>query len=205
MRIGGALDENGTPVGQTQAINNHSSTIESAGDMAIAASQINNINDNFSTEVVLVSQEQLTEYQHTGSTSRWKAGDEGSTVTLPMACATSTPRKRAATVTITSTSTTTPVPLKRRIKESDPAKILAGGNMTLAGDRLFNDKSQVVAGGTLLIDQLGSVQNDDVPGVRYTTDNGSVTHYYRIRHKGDDEQGAAAPHTLHRRRSRALR
>lgn len=31
--------------------------------------------------------------------------------------------------------------------------------------------------------------NDDVPGVRYTTDVGNVTHYYRIRHKGDDEQG----------------
>jgi hypothetical protein len=42
---------------------------------------------------------------------------------------------------------------------------------------------------------LGSVQNDDVPGERYTTDNGSVTHYYRIRHKGAMNRGA--PHRLH--------
>jgi filamentous hemagglutinin len=176
--------------------------------MAIAASQINNINDNFSTEVVLVSQEQLTEYQHTGSTSRWKAGDEGVWVDGNSSDGLrnlNTPEKSGHGNDNFNQYDYTRTVEETRIKESDPAKILAGGNMTLAGDRLFNDKSQVVAGGTLLIDQLGSVQNDDVPGVRYTTDNGSVTHYYRIRHKGDDEQGAAAPHTLHRRRSRALR
>ncbi|MGK3226836.1 hemagglutinin repeat-containing protein [Enterobacter soli] len=195
MHIGGALDENGTPVGQTQAINNHSSTIESAGDMTIAASQINNINDNFSTEVALVSQEQLTEYQHTGSTSRWKAGDEGVWVDGNSSDGLrnlNTPEKSGHGNDNFNQYDYTRTVEETRIKESDPAKILAGGNMTLTGDRLFNDKSQVVAGGTLLIDQLGSVQNDDVTGERYTTDNGSVTHYYRIRHKGDDEQGRSS-------------
>ncbi|VDR24907.1 Filamentous hemagglutinin [Raoultella terrigena] len=76
-----------------------------------------------------------------------------------------------------------------RILESDPAKILAGGNITLTGDRLLNDKSQVIAGGTLAIAGLREVKNDDVTGERRTTDVGTATHYYRIRHKGGDEQG----------------
>lgn len=77
MLIGGALDNNGAATGRAVVINNHSSTIESAGNMTIDAGQINNINDRFSTEIVTVSQDPLTEYQHSGSTDRWKAGDEG--------------------------------------------------------------------------------------------------------------------------------
>ncbi|WP_432224259.1 hemagglutinin repeat-containing protein [Enterobacter wuhouensis] len=195
MQIGGALDESGAATGRAGAINNHSSTIESAGDMAIAASQINNINDNFSTEVVQVSQEQLTEYQHTGSTSRWKAGDDGVWVDGNSSDGLrnlNTPEHTGANYDDFNQYDYTRTVDETRIKESDPAKILSGGSMTLTGDRLFNDNSQVVAGGTLLIDQLGSVQNDDVSGVRYTTDSGTVTHYYRIRHKGDDEQGRSA-------------
>jgi filamentous hemagglutinin len=85
-----------------------------------------------------------------------------------------------------------------RILESDPAKILAGGNITLTGDRLLNDKSQVIAGGTLAIAGLQEVKNDDVPGERRTTDVGSATHYYRIRHKGAMSR-AATVLTIRRR------
>ncbi len=192
MAIGGVLDDSGAVTGRAGAINNHSSTIESAGDMAIAAGQINNINDHFSTEVVRVSQEDLTEYQHSGSTNRWKAGDEGVKVNGNSADGLrnlSTPEKPGSDNDNFNQYDYTRTIDETRIKESDPAKILAGGNMLLTGDKLFNDKSQVIAGGTLVIDQLGSVQNDDVPGERYTTDEGTVTHYYRIRHKGSDEQG----------------
>ncbi|WP_368543625.1 two-partner secretion domain-containing protein [Enterobacter soli] len=192
LQIGGALDDAGAATGRAAAINNHSSTIESAGDMAIGASQINNINDNFSTEVALVSQEQLTEYQHTGSPSRWKAGDDGVWVDNNSADGLrnlNTPERTGHGNDNFNQYDYTRTVEETRIKETDPAKILSGGNMTLSGDKLFNDKSQVVAGGTLLIDQMGSVQNDDVTGERYTTDNGTVTHYYRIRHKGSDEQG----------------
>lgn len=192
MQIGGALDDSGAVTGRAAAINNHSSTIESAGDMAINAGQINNINDHFSTEVALVSQEQLTEYQHSGSTNRWKAGDEGVWVDGNSADGLrnlNTPERSGHGNDDFNQYDYNRTVEETRIKETDPAKILSGGSMTLAGDRLFNDKSQVVAGGTLLIDQMGSVQNDDVTGERYTTDNGTVTHYYRIRHKGSDEQG----------------
>ncbi|QLR44299.1 hemagglutinin repeat-containing protein [Enterobacter sp. RHBSTW-00994] len=192
MQIGGLLDENGAASGRATALNNHSSTIESAGDMTIAASQINNINDNFSTELVMISQDPLTEYQHSGSTSRWKAGDDGVWVDGNSADGLrnlNTPERTGHGNDNFNQYDYTRTVEETRIKETDPAKILSGGSMTLTGDRLFNDKSQVIAGGTLQIDKLGTVKNEDVPGERHTTDSGSVTHYYRIRHKGDDEQG----------------
>lgn len=192
MLIGGALDNNGAATGRAVVINNHSSTIESAGNMTIDAGQINNINDRFSTEIVTVSQDPLTEYQHSGSTDRWKAGDEGVVVNGNSSDGLrnlSTPDRPWGGNDDFNQYNYTRTIEETRIKESDPAKILAGGNLTLAGDTLFNDKSQIVAGGTLSTDAMRSVLNDDVPGVRHTTDVGNVTHYYRIRHKGDDEQG----------------
>lgn len=192
MLIGGALNDSGAAAGRAGAINNHSATIESAGDMAIAASQINNINDNFSTEVVRVSEEQLTDYQHSGSTNRWSSTESGVWVDGNSSDGLknlNTPEDTGANNDNFNQYDYTRTIDETRIKESDPAKILAGGNLSLTGDRLFNDKSQVIAGGTLLIDQMGSVQNDDVSGERLTHDSGTVTHYYRIRHKGDDEQG----------------
>lgn len=192
MTIGGALDDNGAVTGRAGTINNHSSTIESAGDMAIAAGQINNINDHFSTEVVRVSQEDLTDYQHTGSTNRWSSKEDGVWVDGNSSDGLrnlNTPEDTGSNNDNFNQYDYTRTIDETRIKESDPAKILAGGNLLMTGDKLFNDKSQVIAGGTLAIDQMGSVQNDDVPGQRFTTDEGTVTHYYRIRHKGDDEQG----------------
>ncbi|WP_225758230.1 hemagglutinin repeat-containing protein [Leclercia sp. Marseille-Q4284] len=192
MTIGGALDDSGGVTGRAGTINNHSSTIESAGDMAIAAGQINNINDHFSTEVVRVSQDDLTDYQHTGSTNRWSSTEQGVWVDDNSSDGLknlNTPERSGHGNDNFNQYDYTRTIDETRIKESDPAKILAGGNLLMTGDKLFNDKSQVIAGGTLAIDQMGSVQNEDVPGKRYTNDEGTVTHYYRIRHKGDDEQG----------------
>ena len=192
LLIGGALADNGAANGQAGAINNHSATIESAGDMTLAAGQINNINDRFTTGVVTVSQEQVTEYQHTGSPNRWNATDDGVFVDRNSADGLrnlNTPDDTGSNNDNFNQFDYTRTVEETRILESDPAKILAGGNMTLTGDRLLNDKSQVIAGGTLAIAGLQEVKNDDVAGERRTTDVGSATHYYRIRHKGGDEQG----------------
>ena len=192
LLIGGALAENGAVNGRAGTINNHSATIESAGDMTIAAGQINNINDRFTTGVVTVSQQQVTEYQHTGSPTRWNAADDGVFVDGNSADGLrnlNTPDDTGSNNDNFNQFDYTRTVEETRILESDPAKILAGSNMTLSGNRLFNDKSQVIAGGTLAIAGLQEVKNDDVPGERLTTDVGSATHYYRIRHKGGDEQG----------------
>ncbi|HHS9724111.1 hemagglutinin repeat-containing protein [Raoultella planticola] len=192
LLIGGALADNGAASGQAGTINNHSATIESAGDMTLAAGQINNINDRFTTGVVTVSQEQVTEYQHTGSPNRWNATDDGVFVDRNSADGLrnlNTPDDTGSNNDNFNQFDYTRTVEETRILESDPAKILAGGNMILTGDRLLNDKSQVIAGGTLAIAGLQEVKNDDVAGERRTTDVGSATHYYRIRHKGGDEQG----------------
>ena len=192
LLIGGALADNGAASGQAGTINNHSATIESAGDMTLAAGQINNINDRFTTGMVTVSQEQVTEYQHTGSPNRWNATDDGVFVDRNSADGLrnlNTPDDTGSNNDNFNQFDYTRTVEETRILESDPAKILAGGNMTLTGDRLLNDKSQVIAGGTLAIAGLQEVKNDDVAGERRTTDVGSATHYYRIRHKGGDEQG----------------
>lgn len=193
MAIGGQLNDKGNVTGQAGTINNHSATIESAGNMWITAGQINNINDRFSTERVRVSEEQITEYQHKGSTTRWNAKEEGVYVNRKSADRLrnlNTPDKTGSNNDNFNQYDYHRTVEETRIKESDPAKILAGGNLILAGDKLFNDKSQVVAGGTLSTSGMtGGVFNPDVAGERYTTDVGTVTHYYRIRHKGSDEQG----------------
>ncbi|WP_159236243.1 two-partner secretion domain-containing protein [Raoultella terrigena] len=192
LLIGGALGDNGAAIGRAGTINNHSATIESAGDMTIAAGQINNINDRFTTGIVTVAQEQVTEYQHTGSPNRWNAADDGVFVDGNSADGLrnlNTPDDTGSNNDSFNQFDYTRTVEETRILESDPAKILAGGNITLTGDRLLNDKSQVIAGGTLAIAGLREVKNDDVTGERRTTDVGTATHYYRIRHKGGDEQG----------------
>ncbi|WP_404680811.1 hemagglutinin repeat-containing protein [Raoultella terrigena] len=192
LLIGGALGDNGAAIGRAGTVDNHSATIESAGDMTIAAGQINNINDRFTTGIVTVAQDRLTEYQHTGSPNRWNAADDGVFVDRNSADGLrnlNTPDDTGSNNDSFNQFDYTRTVEETRILESDPAKILAGGNITLTGDRLLNDKSQVIAGGTLAIAGLQEVKNDDVTGERRTTDVGTATHYYRIRHKGGDEQG----------------
>ncbi|EPD5906864.1 hemagglutinin repeat-containing protein [Escherichia coli] len=188
MHIGGTLDANGTATGKAGVLNNHSATIEAAGYLALSAGQINNVNDHFTTERVVVSTEKVTEYQLSGSDKRWSAGEPGvyvdndSSNSLKKLHTPEGARDKFTQYDYTRTVEET------RVKESDPGKILSGAGMTIVADKLFNDKSQVVAGG-LLDMQAGDVENVSVSGERHVTDSGTSTYYYRIRKKGKDKQG----------------
>lgn len=191
MHIGGTLDANGTATGKAGVLNNHSATIEAAGYLALSAGQINNVNDHFTTERVVVSTEKVTEYQHRGSDVRWNAKDEGvfidnnssdGLLNLNTPDDTGHNNDRFTKYEYTRTVEET------RVKDSDPGKILSGAGMTVVADKLLNDKSQVVAGG-LLDMQAGDVENVSVSGERYVTDKGTSTYYYRIKKKGTDKQG----------------
>ncbi len=191
MHIGGTLDANGTATGKAGVLNNHSATIEAAGYLALSAGQINNVNDHFTTERVVVSTEKVTEYQHRGSDVRWNAKDEGvfidnnssdGLLNLNTPDDTGHNNDRFTKYEYTRTVEET------RVKDSDPGKILSGAGMTVVADKLLNDKSQVVAGG-LLDMQAGDVENVSVSGERHVTDSGTSTYYYRIRKKGKDKQG----------------
>ncbi|WP_256347815.1 hemagglutinin repeat-containing protein [Serratia proteamaculans] len=183
MAIGGQLDANYLASGQAGTLNNHSSTIESAGNMALSAGQINNVNDHFSTELVTVSSDKLTEYQLSGSDKRYQPDEIR--ITHDEVNYLNTPDGRKDNYNQFDFNRTVQ---ETQIKESDPAKIIAGGDMAINSGHLLNDKSQVVAGGTLAIN-AGSVDNVAVAGQRLTTDAGEVTNYYRIKKKGKDKQG----------------
>lgn len=191
LAIGGRVDENGFATGQAQTLNNHSATIESAGDMALSVSQLNNINDHFSTEVALISTEQIHEYQHKGSPNRWSADEEGVFVDHNSAddlLNLNTPEDTGANNDNFYEYNYTRTIEEEVIAESDPGKILSGGQMTISADHVLNDKSQIVAGGTLGI-TADTVDNVMPEGSRWITDAGSVTHYSRKTKKGGDSQG----------------
>ncbi|WP_374990308.1 hemagglutinin repeat-containing protein [Escherichia coli] len=192
MHTGGTLDANGTATGKAGVLNNHSATIEAAGSLTLSAGQINNVNDHFTTERVVVSTEKVTEYQHRGSDVRWNAKDEGvfidnnssdGLLNLNTPDDTGHNNDRFTKYEYTRTVEET------RVKDSDPGKILSGAGMTVVADKLLNDKSQVVAGG-LLDMQAGDVENVSVSGERHVTDKGTSTYYYRIKRKNkNDRQG----------------
>ncbi|MBE8908623.1 hemagglutinin repeat-containing protein [Enterobacter asburiae] len=191
LAIGGRVDENGFATGQAQTLNNHSATIESAGDMALSVSQLNNINDHFSTEVALISTEQIHEYQHKGSPNRWSADEEGVFVDHNSAddlLNLNTPEDTGANNDNFYEYNYTRTIEEEVIAESDPGKILSGGQMTISANHVLNDKSQIVAGGTLGI-SADTVDNVMPEGSRWITDAGSVTHYSRKTKKGGDSQG----------------
>ncbi|WP_320727831.1 hemagglutinin repeat-containing protein [Enterobacter sp. 118C5] len=191
LAIGGRVDENGFATGQAQTLNNHSATIESAGDMALSVSQLNNINDHFSTEVAWISTEQIHEYQHSGSPNRWSADDEGVFVDHNSSddlLNLNTPDDTGANNDNFYEYSYTRTIEEEVIAESDPGKILSGGQMTISADHVLNDKSQIVAGGTLGI-FADTVDNFMPEGSRWITDAGSVTHYSRKTKKGGDSQG----------------
>jgi len=54
LNVGGSLDGNLNANGQANTINNLSARIESLGDMTLTAKNINNINQNFHTEIVQI-------------------------------------------------------------------------------------------------------------------------------------------------------
>ncbi|NIE69475.1 hemagglutinin repeat-containing protein [Pantoea sp. Acro-807] len=191
MALGGELNADGLATGRAGTLNNHSSTIESAGNMQMAAGEINNVNDRFSTGLVTVSSEAITGYQHSGDTVRWKAGEPGVFVDRNSADSLlnlNTPGNTGSNNDNFYQYDYTRTVQETQIAESDPAKIIAGGDLTINADRVLNDKSQIIAGNTLTINAR-DLNNVEVAGQRITTDVGKVTHYKRIRHKGGDEQG----------------
>ena len=189
MSIGGATDASGQATGQAGTINNHSATIESAGDMLLNVASLNNINDHFETDIVEVSRENIEEYQVSGNANRYGRDEvsfdhkEVDFVLTP-----DYPRRQndkndnwyryEYERTIDET----------RIKTSDPARIIAGGNLTINAGNALNDKSQIIAGNNLMIN-AATLDNVEVAGERHITDVGRAFHYWRIHHKGGDSQG----------------
>jgi filamentous hemagglutinin len=189
LATGGRLTSDGSVTGQVGEINNHSATIESAGDMQLNVDRLNNVNDRFATELVTVSVIDKLLYQWKGviyDTADYNISldkDETWIICIKgVTCHDTGSGDKFNEYRYTETIQET------QVKESDPAKLLAGGNLTINGNRVYNENSEIVAGGTLAVN-AASVENRQAEGQRIITDKGTLKHYYRKRHKGGDSPG----------------
>ncbi len=194
----GDLDSDDHASGRATLLSNASATLEALGDLRLAVGELRNTNEHFSTTEVLVSTEQLREYQLSGSPNRYRPdqisvyNDEVDHLNTPEGTRDNFNRYDYTR----SVSLYDALPIydytrsvsETRIATSAPGQILAGGDLTFSGDTVFNDKSRILAGGLL---QAGAAQvtNTEVDGRRVTTDAGTATNFYRIQRKGRDRQG----------------
>ncbi|WP_408626181.1 two-partner secretion domain-containing protein [Dryocola clanedunensis] len=176
LAVGGSLNENLQATGRAEVFTNHSATLESMRDMTLNIDQINNYNDRLVTKDVQVSQ---TDY-HTavlkGATDYFNWDDID----------TSTQDKYSVRFAIMPDGTKgrefyeyryTETINETQVVESDPGKIIAGGNLTINSRQVNNHDSQIVAGGVLggLVAELNNIATQ---GKRVITDVGSVTRWY---------------------------
>ena len=189
MALGRTLDADWHASGQASVLNNHSATLESAGDMALNVSELNNINDHFALENVLVSQEHISEYEVARLNNGVRYNDKDYTIYIyqdevnvlcieGVICHT-TDGDRFTHYDYVRTIT------EDRVKESDPARIIAGGSLSINADRVLNDKSQMVAGGDLNL-QGSTLDNVEVAANRQISDAGTATFYSRHQQKHGD-------------------
>lgn len=189
MAIGDSLDGAKQATGQATTLNNGSATIEALGNLTINAAQINNTNNHFSTQVVPVSSSVITEFQGSGSGTRFLAGTPGLTTYDDESLHLATPdggRYEAWSMYQYNRSISETV-----VAASDPGQILSGGSMTINAANVFNDKSRIIAGGTLT-GNIGTLTNTEVAGQRVITDAGMVYHYWRNHRSGRDDTGTAS-------------
>ena len=220
LNIGGGLDANHVATGQANTVNNASATIESTGDMKLSAGQINNTNLHFASEIQVVKQERVSEVQGfiAGEASPTPLDPSAVYVVDPDKMATLpslgndvspdyllnaeygvlihndqsnhlvTPEGLYGNWNLKDFIRTTSESV---VTSSDPAKIVAGGNLTLSSNQLLNDNSQVIVGGTLLGD-AGAVLNQETLGQRIIQDVGTTNDFWRNHNKGRDSTGGSS-------------
>ncbi len=176
LNIGGELDAEGHATGSANLVLNDSALIESLGGMTIDTSRLLNRNVHFSTELVQVGGPTQHTYiqpsgdpnKHDISDYRWESWSRAGRY-----------RNKAtgAEVQAWTQYELTRSEYETQVTESAPSMIRSGGNMTLRGKELLNDKSQIIAGGTLQGD-LHNLTNEAVFGEHVTRETGTSQYSY---------------------------
>ncbi|WP_418162264.1 hemagglutinin repeat-containing protein [Pantoea vagans] len=181
LHIGGQLDANYQATGQGQQLNNDGATIEAGQDATISMAEINNTNRHLTTQVVTTEDSQHHDAVLKGNTDRfdWAKVDTSKknkygvhTAKMPDGTSGSEFYEYDYRRVVKET----------QIQESDPGKILSGGNMTFSAGRLNNQDSQIVAG-AVLGGQIGELNNQATKGTRVTTDDGKSVRWYAKKKK----------------------
>jgi filamentous hemagglutinin len=171
MFIGGALDANRYVTGKGSTLNNESASIEALGNMSIAMGNINNIDTHL--KVATTSTSEMIPSIITMDGKSWDPYDaQGNLITWGDPSTRLVYHKAAdGTVSIIGKGWTNAVTSITVTEDSavpgtaDPARIVAGGNMTLDG-HVYNRDSQIMAGGEL---DAPDVDNQATSGKRDTT------------------------------------
>ncbi|WP_278496736.1 hemagglutinin repeat-containing protein [Pantoea vagans] len=181
LHIGGQLEANYQATGQGQQLNNDGATIEAGQDATISMAEINNTNRHLTTQVVTTEDSQHHDAVLKGHTDRfdWAKVDTSKknkygvhTAKMPDGTSGSEFYDYDYRRVVKET----------QIQESDPGKILSGGNMTFSAGRLNNQDSQIVAG-AVLGGQIGELNNQATKGTRVTTDDGKSVRWYAKKKK----------------------
>ncbi len=207
MAIGGSLFSNYQAVadgtGNAATLNNNSATIESLGDMALAADTLRNTNEHFVMEEEYLGETKVTMIQPQGWENKltihengwvdlfpngWsKQFDNGTRLTWERNEKTWKEKNTTGSTwnpylnyegrytfyhgsASTTISNWTQYRLKRneyvsKVVSSAPSLIRAGGNLTLIGNDLLNDKSRIIVGRTLQGD-IANLENREAIGER---------------------------------------
>lgn len=188
MAIGGSLDINKQATGQGTTLNNNSATIEALGNVNLSVGQINNTNEHFSTTVETTKIEPITEYQGSGSPNRYLPGTPNVYIYNEESDFLHTPERNYESWSAYRYTQTTQ---ETKVKSSDPGQILSGGAMQINSGIVTNDKSRIIAGGTLS-GSIGTLNNIEAPAERIITDIGTATSYWRHRRSGRDNTGSSS-------------
>ncbi|EPD6701356.1 hemagglutinin repeat-containing protein [Cronobacter dublinensis] len=181
MHIGGTLDSTLHATGRGGELNNDGATIEAGRDAQIDVAQIDNSNRKLVTKVVTTENAQHHEAALSGQPTHYDWSDVDTshknkygvhTAKMPDGSSGSKFYEYTFTRTVKET----------QVKQSDPGKILAGGNMQFNADRLTNHDSQIVAGGALGMN-TGVLNNLATKGTRVITDVGRQTRWYSKKKK----------------------
>ncbi|HCE6865205.1 TPA: hemagglutinin repeat-containing protein [Pseudomonas aeruginosa] len=158
MNIGGTLDANYQATGRAGLILNDSASIESLGGLTIDSARLLNRNLHFRTELAQVGgptkylyiQPKGDPNKHSADEYRWEKWSRAGRYRH---------KETGAQVRAWTQYDVTQTEYETQVIESAPALIRSGGNMTLRGDELVNDKSQIIAGGVLQgdLDRLNNV------------------------------------------------
>ncbi|QWA11596.1 hemagglutinin repeat-containing protein [Sodalis ligni] len=179
MSIGGGLDADGKATGRAGSLVNHDAEINADGDMTIAAREITNSNGGMVLTRVS-SKENRHEAVLKGKTTRYdwnnvrrkKEAYGVHEAYMPDGSHNNNFYEYRYTRHITEDA----------VQESNPAKILAGGLLTVDAESFINRDSQVSAGGVIDA-KIGDLRNESAQGERITQDLGRQTRWYAKKHK----------------------
>ncbi|MCA1323681.1 hemagglutinin repeat-containing protein [Herbaspirillum sp. alder98] len=167
MTIAGALDGNNQATGSATSIINESATIDAGGALSLQTATLINRNNHFSTTLQddAALTRYVTQYANWAAPNTWydanqvswsDSGGGGIVLVIPDGNRFEQFYKRDYVEVVQKTV----------VLSSDPGRISSGGNMLLSGS-VTNDKSVMIAGGTLS-GSVGAIDNIGATGTQTT-------------------------------------